>query len=400
MIWGEVLRKLAVLAICIFILLCVWPGNLRAEDAKPVTKQITWEEAARRLDLQQMEKFKGQIDSEISSYLQDKSLSELLSDFMKGDFKLDPGEIGRNLLDYILREILASGHLLGKILVLAVISALLMNMQSSFSDEGVSKLSNWACFLALSAIALSSFKYVLSLGQSTINTLTDFMSGILPQMMILVTGLGHLNSAAAVFPLMMTTCTFFGNAMEWVVFPLIVISAVLSIINCLSDTVKVQKMAKLVSSMATWAMGLMLTVFVTFLTLNSIYGSVLDKVTLKTGKFVADKFFPVIGGYLSDALETAAGYVVLLKQAVGIFGVLIIFGLIIFPVLKIGVVAFIYKLAAALVEPLGDSKTSQVLEIMGDHLLMVLAAVAGVGLMFFILIAIIGSMGNSVIMLR
>jgi stage III sporulation protein AE len=121
---------------------------------------------------------------------------------------------------------------------------------------------------------------------------------------------------------------------------------------------------------------------------------------LRTGKFVTDTFFPVIGGYLSDALETAAGYVVLLKQAVGILGLLTIFGIFVFPILKIGVIALIYKVSAALVEPLGDKRISQVLEIMGNHLFLALASVAAVGLMFFILVAILVSTGNSVILLR
>ena len=147
-------------------------------------------------------------------------------------------------------------------------------------------------------------------------------------------------------------------------------------------------------------MGLMLTFFVGILTLRSIYGSVMDAITLRTGKFVTDTFFPIIGGYLADALETAAGYVVLLKQAVGIMGLLTIFGIFIFPVIKIGVIALIYKVSSAVVEPLGDSRISQVLEVMGNHLLLVLAAVAAVGLMFFVLVAILVSTGNSVILLR
>jgi stage III sporulation protein AE len=230
--------------------------------------------------------------------------------------------------------------------------------------------------------------------------MSDLMTAVLPQMMVLVTGLGHIHTAGAIFPLMMAACTAFARGIGLIVFPLIALSAILNLAEQLTDTIKLERLGKLLYTLAEAIMGLMLTFFVGILTLRSIYGSVMDAITLRTGKFVTDTFFPIIGGYLADALETAAGYVVLLKQAVGIMGLLTIFGIFIFPVIKIGVIALIYKVSSAVVEPLGDSRISQVLEVMGNHLLLVLAAVAAVGLMFFVLVAILVSTGNSVILLR
>lgn len=381
------------------VILAAWPGVAWAEESDPLSTSLSWRETVRKLDLEEMEQFKTTIDGEISGYLENCSAKEWLSDFMTGQWKLNPTEVANNLWRYFIREILANSQLLGKILILAVISALLVNLQSSF-DQGVAKISSMACFLAISAIALGSFKYVMQIGQSTIDSMSHFMAAVLPQMMVLVTGLGHLHTATAIFPIMMVACTAFARGIELIVFPLIALSAVLNLANHLTDTIKLERLGKLVYTLAEVIMGLMLTFFIGILTLRSIYGSVMDALTLRTGKFVTDAFFPVIGGYLSDALETAAGYVVLLKQAVGILGMLTIFGIFVFPILKIGVIALIYKVSAALVEPLGDSRISHVLEIMGNHLLLALATVAAVGLMFFILVAILVSTGNSVILLR
>lgn len=389
---------ITVMSIIIFIFF--WPAIFWAAEAELPSSPLSWQETVGELELEKMEQFKRQIDGEITGYLNDKTIVEWLRDFVKGQWKLNPMEIGRNLLSYLVREILANSHLLGKILVLAVISALLINLQASFEDQGVAKISSMACFLALSAIALGSFKYVLGIGLSAIDAMTSFMSSILPQMMLLITGLGHINTAAAMFPILMVACTSLANGIEKVVFPLIVFSAILNLLDCLSDTVKVQRMGKLVYTLTEIIMGLILTIFMSILTLRALYGSIMDAVTLRTGKFLTESFFPVIGGYLSEALETAASYVVLLKQAVGVFGTLMLFGLFIFPVLKIAVIALIYKVSAGLVEPLGDTRTSQALEIMGNHLVLVLAAVAAVGLMFLILVAIVGSIGNSVILVR
>ena len=126
----------------------------------------------------------------------------------------------------------------------------------------------------------------------------------------------------------------------------------------------------------------------------------LDKVALRATRFVTDNAIPVVGKLLGDTVEVTAGYVVMLKQALGVFGVLIILGIIVFPLLKIAVLALIYKVVGAVVEPLGDAKTAAILEIMSTHLFLMLGATAAVGLMFFIMIAIVAGMTNSAFMLR
>jgi stage III sporulation protein AE len=152
--------------------------------------------------------------------------------------------------------------------------------------------------------------------------------------------------------------------------------------------------------MALLSLSLLLTIFVGIITLRTVYASALDKVTLRTTKFITDNAIPVVGKMFSDTIEVAAGYVVLLKQAMGILGVLIIFGIIIFPILKIAALALIYKISAAVVEPMGDSKTAAVLETMSTHLFLMMAAIASVGLMFFIMMAIIAATSNYMVMLR
>jgi stage III sporulation protein AE len=368
-------------------------GDGEAESA------FTLQEAMQSLDMKSMDEYKSMIDGEINSYLKEKPVSAWVADFVKGDWDFSFQETGRNLLKFFFKEVTANSGLLGKLIILSVLAALLINLQTSFSS-GVAKVSYMACFLALCAIALGSFKLVLSIGQHTIDNMVSFMLGMLPQMMVLVAGLGNINTSVMLFPVLMTTATAFANGIKNIVFPLIIMSAILHLVNHMSDTVKVERLAKLFSQMATICLGFFLTIFVGMVTLRALYASVLDKVALRTTRFIADNTIPVVGKMVSDTVEVAAGYVVMLKQALGIFGVVIVFGIIIFPLLKIAAIAIIYRITAALVEPLGDAKTAAVLEIMSTHLLLMLASIAAVGLMFFIMITIVAGMSNYMSMLR
>jgi stage III sporulation protein AE len=339
---------------------------LAAADTEPV---FSFEDTVKDLDLLALDEYRDKLDNEVSSMMEGKPLKQWLLDFIRGDWKFNIKEIGESILRLLFKEILANSNLLGKILILSVISALLINLQTAFSSS-VAQMSYLACFMALCAIALSSFKIVLGIGQQTIDNMVGFMTAMLPQMLVLTAGLGNINTSAMLFPLLMTVSTAFATTV------------------------------KFFTQLAQLSLSLFVTIFVGFITLQAAYAATLDKVALRTTKFVTDNAIPVVGKMFSDTIEVAAGYVVIIKQALGIYGVLVIMGIILAPVLKIGAIALIYKVSAAIVEPLGDSRTAGILEVMSAHIFLMLATVAAVGLMFFIMIAIVAGMANNLGMLR
>lgn len=381
----------------IFSILSFTPAlAVENESNQPV---FSVQDTMESLDMDFLDQYKNNLDSEIADYISGNSVKDWFMNFIKGDWDFDIKNLGQDIVRLLFKEVVANSSLLAKILILAVISALLINLQTAFSSD-VARISYLACFLALCAIAISSFKLVLGVGQDTIENMVAFMVGMLPQMLVLTAGLGNINASVMLFPLLMTAATAFANAIKIIVFPLIVMSAILSIVNNMSETLKIDKMAKFFNEMAKISLGFFLTLFVGIMTLRALYASVLDRIALRTTRYFSDNAIPVIGKMFSDTIEVAAGYVVMLKQALGIFGVIIILGLILMPVIKIAAIALIYKAAAAIAEPLGDSRTASILESMSAHLFFMLAAVIAVALMFFIMIAIVAGMYNGWAMLK
>lgn len=379
--------KILLISIFLFVL----PVPVMAAEESNTETPSMMEDTLAEIDFSLLEEYKHNLDSELSHYLDSKSVKEWLTDFRQGTWEFDIKEISENIIKFFFKEVTANSGLLGKLLILSVVAALINNLQTSFAS-GIARISYLACFLALSAIAVTSFKVVLSIGQHTIDNMVSFMMGMLPQMLMLVAALGNINSAAILFPLLMTTAAAFANAVKNIVFPLIILSAILSIANQMSSTVKVERMTKFFGQMAQLSLGFFLTIFVGMITLRSLYASALDKVALRTTKFITDNTIPVVGKMFSDTIEVAAGYIVMIKQAVGIFGVIIILGMLIFPLLKIAAIALIYKVTAAVAEPMGDAKTSAILETLGSHLMLMLAAVASAGMMFFVMITVVVAM--------
>lgn len=133
-----------------------------------------------------------------------------------------------------------------------------------------------------------------------------------------------------------------------------------------------------------------------------MYGitSKIDGITIRTAKFAVDKFIPIIGSFLSDAVETVVGCSAILKNGIGAVGLLTLFLICIAPIIKIVVLLFVYKLIAAVIQPVASSNIVECFSQVSKSLLLILVSVLSTATMFFITITIIVEAGNAALMLR
>lgn len=80
------------------------------------------------------------------------------------------------------------------------------------------------------------------------------------------------------------------------------------------------------------ALSIVMTIFVSLLTIQNLIGVAADNAGTKAVKFAVSNFIPVVGGALSDAYTTVQSCVKVLKSGVGAFGILAA-GVIFLPVL-------------------------------------------------------------------
>ncbi len=389
----------------ITILLFIFPFSaLWAAEAAELNPGLTPREIAAEqenaLDLEQLESFLRQIDEDVQGYLPELSLKEMLASLKEGKLNIAPGEILTGLKRFFFHEVTLNLSLLGKILVIAIICSFLQNMQAAFEKGTVAKLAYFACFLAVISLVTGSFHAAVTAGLEAIKKMVGFMQLLLPVLLVLLIAMGSLTSAALFQPFLIACLSFLGFFAEMVIFPLIYLTAVLSIVNHISERFKAAKLTGLVKQITKASIGLALTIFIGVITVEGVAGGVVDGVSLRTAKFVTGAFVPVAGSMFADALDALIGGSLLLKNALGISGVLILSVIILFPVIKMLVIALIYRIAAAMIQLLGDSMLADTLDEMAGSLLLSFAAVLSVGIMFFLAITVIVGTANFTMMLR
>src|SRR5690606_15423532 len=136
------------------------------------------------------------------------------------------------------------------------------------------------------------------------------------------------------------------------VLPILFLATLLSIANTLSSQFKVSQLSNLLKKISIGILGVFITILLGVISIQGAASAVADGVAIRTAKFVAGNFVPVVGRMFTDAADTVLNASLLLKNTVGIAGVALILLIAAFPALKILVISFIYKLSAALMQPL------------------------------------------------
>ncbi len=346
---------------------------------------------------QEIEKLYDYISNMKNQYeiLKDINAKDYVKNFMeKGESHISVNKAAKAITTYVFKEIAASLKLIALLIMVAIICALLNNLQKAFSNETLSDIAYFACYALIIIILARSFYLGVNIARDTINKMTDFMMALIPILIMLIASIGGIAEAAMLDPIIIGTINISANIFSRFIIPLICMTFVLQFVDNLSEDYKINKLTKLLNQVALWTQGIVMTVFVGVVTIRGITSKAMDQVTVKTAKYAVDNFVPVVGKCLSDAISTVAGYSLLLKNSISSLGLIIIVAMLLVPVIKLLIMAFMYKMAAALIEPISDSRLVNSIGAAGDSLILILSCLICVSVMFFIMIAIMASAGK------
>ncbi len=381
----------------IFGFMLLWtPVRAMAEDPAGDWMQRQAEE----LPTDQVESYWQSLMKDYGGFFPDGSMPSFMDMLFSKDqgFSLQSGLAG--LMRYMWQEVLYNGHILVTIVLLSVFSMILETLQSAFERNQVSKVAYSICYMVILVLAINSFHVAIEYATGAISGMIDFMMAMVPLLFTLLASMGNVVTVSVTHPLVVFMVHTVGTIVHTVVFPLLFFSAVLHIVSSLSDKYKLTQLANMLRTIGMALLGILLTVFLGVISVKGITGSVADGVTLRTAKYLTGNFVPVVGKVFADATDTVISASLLVKNSIGLVGVIILLFLCAFPAIKILTLALIFNLSAAVMQPLGGSPIATCLETIGKSMLYVFAALAAVGMMFFLAITIMLTAGNVTVMMR
>lgn len=331
-------------------------------------------------------------------FLEDINISEMLNSAITGN--IDNSRIYKKVLKIFGTEIQASITTLISILIIAVIHSLLKAISDNLENNNISKIIYYAQYVLIATIIMANFTDIIKMIKETASNLVGFMNLLIPILITLMTYTGSIVTGGLLQPLILFMVNFIANIINTVLIPLVLVSAALAIISKVSEKVEITKITKFFKSSVTWFLGIVLTIFVGVVSLEGTLSSSIDGITAKTAKAAVSSIIPVVGKVLGDVVDSVLGCGVILKNAVGIVGIIVIIGICVVPVIKLGTLTMIYNLAAGIIEPVADGKIVKLLEEMGGIFKLLFGILCTLSVMLIIGVTLVVKISNSGMMYK
>lgn len=346
------------------------------------------------IDTNVFDEFFNSLSAEQKGVLPFKSIKEMLKALSNGEsrdfFTSFWQALGKS----------ASGYFAGflpaiiTIIVVCLLKNMLAGMTSDFALRSTNDVVQTVCYITVTIVLTVALTGVISSAVETIDNLSKFSSIMFPMMLTMLSALGSATGVATYQPMMAVLSGTITQIIARVIMPAFIACAVFAIVGNMSKTVKLTKITKLLRSGGSWLMGIVFGLFGTFLTVGGIAGGFVDRIGYNAAKFAVGSYVPILGGYLSDGFDLFAASMVLVKNALGFAGAALLVSIILFPLVKLVIFMLSLRIASAVVEPMGDERVSGMLSSVADNMSLLIAALIGIGFMFFLTLMLALGTGN------
>lgn len=337
-------------------------------------------------------------ESYTGEFLENTDLKQVLEQAIQGN--IDNKVIYGNILKLLGKEINLSIGTLVSILVIVVIHGILKSITDELENNNISQIIYFVQYILIVTLIMSNFTEMIKLVKETAEDLVGFINVLLPLLLTLMLYTGSITTSTILEPIILFAINLISNAIKNLLIPVVFIIVVFSIISKISEKVQIEKLSKFLRTGVVWVLGIVLTLFVGVVSLEGTLSSSVDGITAKTAKAAVSSVIPVVGKVLGDVVDSVLGCGVILKNAVGLVGVIVIIGICIMPIIKIGILSIIYSLSSALIQPIADTKIVKLLEEMGGVFKILLGILCAISVMLIIGITLVIKISNSGMMYR
>ena len=325
-------------------------------------------------------------------------LQEMLNSAIKGE--MDNTSIYQKIFNLLGEEVKIGIKSLISILVIVIIHSILKSISENLENKELSKIIYYVQYIAIVTIIMTNFSDIIAIVRDTATNLVGFMNSLIPILISLMLYTGSITTSSVLEPIILFMVNLIGNLIQNFLIPSVLIVTTLSIISQIGDKVQINKLAKFFNSGIVWLLGVILTIFVGIISLEGTLSSSVDGITAKTTKAIVSSSIPIVGKILGDAVDSVLGCGIILKNAIGVIGVIIIIGICIMPIIKIAILTISYKVLAGICEPIADEKIIKLLDQIGNIFKVLLAILCSMYVMVIIGTTLVIKISTSGIMYR
>lgn len=313
---------------------------------------------------------------------------------LSGELTLNFSDLLSFVLSVVGSSLTALTALLGTIIAISVIYSVVGAVSGGRHSEGVVKAVHFASVGCITAVAGVSVTAMFAMCAETLSSMATQINVIAPLILTLIAGVGGTGTAAVFSTTVAVITGGLFNLISSVLVPMLIAAFVFGIIGNMSSESGMGKMSAFLHSTVKWLFGTGFFLLTAVMSLQGITASVFDNLGVRGAKFTIGKYVPVIGGYMSEGFNLIVSGSIAVKNTLGYTALVLIILTVLPAVLQIAILSLCLKLAAAIVEPLGNSKMSGMLSSMSSTVSLAGGLMFGAGFLYFVFVLILMAAGN------
>ena len=309
-----------------------------------------------QLDLDALEKYVASLEN-----FSTETVAERLFEYIKSD-SVDYEGIGKQIGTVLFAKVMEILPSFACIAAITLLSGLISTMRSGSNVYTASEMIFLITYVAALIPLIAVLTECFSSSMSCISAMQTQMQIVFPLMLTLMAASGGTLSAAVCRPAVGFFATNIVTVIRSVVFPITITMIVFSMAANLTKELKMNKFTAFFKSVNKWIIGVCISAFGIFFTLQGITAANYDGIVRRTAKYAIGNGIPIVGGFLSGGFDLAVAGSVLIKNSLGTMSIFLMLTVIFEPLVLLISVNLLLRLTAAVAQPFGDGRIADFLE--------------------------------------
>ncbi len=322
----------------------------------------------------------------------DLDVFSLLDSLTEGNFNVDNEGLVSKIKQTVKKSLDDNYGFAFKLTLFLLLTAIadMLNVSKQGADA-VKLLSVSIISLTLAGVFVESFEYAADV----IDRMVLFINSLIPTLLTLLAASGGVTTAGVLNPVMLGVSSTVTMVVRSVIMPLTTVGFSLKICAAVTGKEHVSELGGRVFSLIKWGTGLVTTIYIGVITIVGTAAPSVDEITIKTAKYAVSSFVPYVGGMLSDSVELVLNCSRVVKNSVGILGLVGVLAVVVVPFLSMGVKILLLNLVFICTTPVISSGVRKVLKEVISALGIALGLLVLVGVMYIVSITVIIFIGGA-----
>lgn len=380
---GIILCIFIVILGCFFSPRTVYATEIRDKDEQAELQKEAEETIWKEFEFSEIEDLLDDIFPEKKTDFQD-----LIKKMLSGQTEPSLQVIGEMISDQFFYEWKSSKAGMVHILLIVIVAAVFTNFSNVFQNKQISEISFYVLYLLLITIGLNSFRILIVSASENLERLIGFMKVLGPVYFLAVAFAAGSSTSILFYNLVLLLIYLVELVILNFLIPFVQVYIVVKVMNNLSEEDYLSKFAELCETVIAWTLKTLLAGVTGVNIIQGLLSPAIDSLKRSVVGRSAEAI-PVVGDAIGGVTEVMLGTAVLIKNGIGVAGALVCIGICLVPIIQMAVVTLLYKLIAAMIQPVSDKRIVGCISSIADGSQMLLRIIFTTGVLFLLTIVVV-----------